>query len=240
MTGLTQTILIVDDVRDIRESLASYLHKHGFQTQVASDAAAARNLLTKSDFDLVILDIMMPGEDGLSLCRWLFANNETPVIFLTAMASETDRIVGLELGADDYVVKPFNPRELLARIRVALRRQTPKLAQDTSEIRQFDVWQHDPNQNRLERNDGFVVCLTTYENRLLNVLLDQPNTALSRSVLLRHVVNREEKVYDRAIDNQVGRLRRKIEIDPSNPRIIQTVWGGGYKLVSDVKTLKTQ
>ncbi|AKS45135.1 two-component system, OmpR family, response regulator [Octadecabacter temperatus] len=231
------SILIVDDSKDIRDSLATYLRRNGFRIVVAEDAAAARLCLREAAFDLVLLDIMMPGEDGFSLCRWLLANKDTPVIFLTAMTSETDRIVGLELGADDYVVKPFNPRELLARVRVALRRRAPKVDEVEFKVRKFDEWLHDSAQNELRSENGNVVELTTYENRLLSILLDHPNTVLSRAVLLDYVVGREEKAYDRAIDNQIGRLRKKLEQDASNPTLLRTVWGGGYQLVAVVTEL---
>lgn len=227
-------ILIVDDARDIRDPLAQYLRKQGLRTRVAAHAAEAREILAEAAIHLVVLDIMMPGEDGLSLCRWLVAHDGPPVLLLTAMADETDRIVGLELGADDYLVKPFNPRELLARVRAILRRAPPDLARRPSAQRMFAGWTHDPDAMKLLGQDGRAVALTTAENRLLGVFLDQPRTVLSRATLLDLTVGREAKAYDRAIDNRISRLRRKIEADPKAPQILVTEWGGGYRLAADV------
>ncbi|WP_371171499.1 response regulator [Aliiroseovarius sp. 2305UL8-7] len=228
MSGPSHHILIVDDARDIREPLGQYLRKHGLRTTLAADSKEARQALSEAGIDLVILDIMMPGEDGLSLCRWMVDNTAIPVILLTAMATGTDRIVGLELGADDYVVKPFNPRELLARIKAVLRR-VPERQQQSSSHR-FAGWLHDGTRKSLRHDDGREMSLTTSENRLLTVLLQNPNKVLSRAALLDHVAGREERAFDRTIDNQVGRLRKKIEDDPSVPSLLITEWGGGYKL----------
>lgn len=227
-------ILIVDDARDIREPLGQYLRKQGFRTRLAAHAAEAREILAEATIHMVVLDIMMPGEDGLSLCRWLVAHDGPPVLLLTAMADETDRIVGLELGADDYLVKPFNPRELLARVRAVLRRAPPEIAAAPSGKRRFADWVHDPDTLKLHRADGHVVDLTTAENRILGIFLDQPRTVLSRSTLLDLTSGREAKAYDRAIDNQISRLRRKIEADPKQPALLVTEWGGGYRLVAEV------
>lgn len=227
-------ILIVDDARDIREPLALYLRKQGFRTRLAAHAAEAREVLAEAAIHLVVLDIMMPGEDGLSLCRWLVAHDGPPVLLLTALADETDRIVGLELGADDYLVKPFNPRELLARVRAILRRAPPRVAAPPNLRRRFACWVHDPDAAELSRADGKTVDLTTAENRLLGVFLDQPRVVFSRAALLDLTAGRDAKAYDRAIDNQISRLRRKIEADPKNPRLLVTEWGGGYRLAADV------
>ena len=230
-------LLIVDDARDIREPLGQYLRRQGYRTRLAANAAEARRALDEAAIDLVILDVMMPGEDGLSLCRWLAAQGGPPVILLTAMADETDRIVGLELGADDYVVKPFNPRELLARIRAVLRRVPPTVAVVLTDMRRFADWTHDPVTRQLDHTDGRRVELTSAENRLLQVFLDHPRDVLSRSRLLDLTAGREAKAYDRAIDNQISRLRRKIEADPRRPTLLVTDWGGGYALVTDVETI---
>lgn len=227
-------ILIVDDARDIREPLGQYLRKQGFRTRLAANAAEAREILAEAAIHLTVLDIMMPGEDGLSLCRWLVAHDGPPVLLLTAMADETDRIVGLELGADDYLVKPFNPRELLARVRAILRRAPPEIAAPPNGRRAFGTWVHDPDGQKLIHADGDLVDLTTAESRILGIFLDQPRTVLSRSTLLDLTAGREAKAYDRAIDNQISRLRRKIEADPKNPQILVTEWGGGYRLVAEV------
>ncbi len=227
-------ILIVDDARDIRDPLGQYLRKQGFRIRLAAHAAEAREVLAEAAIHLVVLDIMMPGEDGLSLCRWLVAHDGPPVLLLTAMADETDRIVGLELGADDYLVKPFNPRELLARVRAILRRAPPEAASPPSRRRTFAGWTHDPDAMKLLSNNGQNVDLTSAENRLLGIFLDQPRVVLSRSILLDLTAGREAKAYDRAIDNQISRLRRKFEADPKNPQILVTEWGGGYRLVANV------
>ncbi|MFP1631298.1 response regulator [Zhengella sp. ZM62] len=227
-------ILIVDDARDIREPLGQYLRKQGMRTRLAADAAQARLAIEEAAISLVVLDIMMPGEDGLSLCRWLAARGGPPVILLTAMADEADRIVGLELGADDYIVKPFNPRELLARIRAVLRRVPPPEPSLPSGRRRFAGWEHDPGAHVLRHEDGRSVDLTSGESRLLSVFLDNPRTVLSRARLLDLTAGREAKAYDRAIDNTISRLRRKIEADAKAPRLLVTEWGGGYLLAADV------
>lgn len=227
-------ILIVDDARDIREPLGQYLRKQGLRTQLAANAGEARRLLAQSAPSLVVLDVMMPGEDGLSLCRWIVAQGGPPVILLTAMADETDRIVGLELGADDYLVKPFNPRELLARIRAVLRRAPAPTPVVASGLRRFGAWRHDGAAAEAHHDDGRTVTLTSGESRLLAILLDHPHAVLSRDRLLDLTAGRDAKAYDRAIDNTVSRLRRKIEDDPKAPRLIVTEWGGGYRLAVDV------
>lgn len=230
-------LLIVDDARDIREPLGQYLRGQGYRTRLAANAAEARRAIDEAAIDLVVLDVMMPGEDGLSLCRWLVVQGGPPVILLTAMADETDRIVGLELGADDYVVKPFNPRELLARIRAVLRRAPPPGAVVLIDMRRFADWTHDPATRQLDHKDGLRVELTSAENRLLQVFLDHPREVLSRSRLLDLTAGREAKAYDRAIDNQISRLRRKIEADPKHPTLLVTDWGGGYALAADVEII---
>ncbi|XWN34228.1 MAG: response regulator transcription factor [Devosia sp.] len=232
-------VLIVDDARDIREPLAAYLKKHGFRVSLAPSAAVAREMLANGAIDLVILDVMMPGEDGLSLCRAITAEGRDgpPVILLTAMADDADRIVGLELGADDYVVKPFNPRELLARMRAVLRRVPPPPARVEAGCRSFAGWRHDPSSRtllKLTEDGAEPVPLTSAENRLLTVFLERPQEILSRDQLLDLTAGREAKPYDRAIDNHISRLRRKVEPDPKRPTIIVTEWGGGYRLAADV------
>ena len=234
MTNTNAHILIVDDAREIREPLGQYLRKQGFRTELAADAAQARTALGNGKFDLIVLDVMMPGEDGLSLCRWNISTDGPPIILLTAMADETDRIVGLELGADDYLIKPFNPRELLARIRAVLRRVP--VVPDTigSVVRRFGEWVHDAGQKSILHTNGNHHELTTAENRLLIAFLDRPNVVLTREQLLDLTAGREAKAYDRAIDNQISRLRRKIEVDPKKPTYIVTEWGGGYRLAAEV------
>lgn len=228
-------ILIVDDARDIREPLATYLKSQGFRVSLAANAADGRAAVEDGAISLVVLDVMMPGENGLSLCRWLTARGGPPTILLTAMADEADRIVGLELGADDYVVKPFNPRELLARIRAVLRRVPQTAPGPASARRRFAGFVHDADQRTLTAAGAEPVVLTSAENRLLSVLLDRPGQVLTRDQLLDLTAGREAKPYDRAIDNQVSRLRRKLGEDPRAPAILVTEWGGGYRLVAEVR-----
>jgi two-component system OmpR family response regulator len=231
-------ILIVDDHRDIRDLLARYLSKNGYRVSTAESSAAARRLLEKGAIELVVLDIMMPGEDGLALCRHLRATSQLPVILLTAMAEDTDRVIGLEMGADDYVTKPFNPRELLARIKAVLRRTNslPRLraAVDAEQIR-FDRWTLKVAQRELIDQDGVATPLSTAEFQLLAALLRHPKMVLSRDQLLDLTRGRAAAVFDRSIDNQISRLRRKVEADPKNPALIKTVWGGGYMLAADAE-----
>ncbi len=229
-------LLLVDDETILREPLAEYLTRQGFAVQEAESAAAARAKLIEFTPDLVLLDIMMPGEDGLSLCRHLIETRDLPVILLTAKSEPTDRIIGLEIGDDDYVVKPFEPRELVARIRAVLRRaqRTPAPAEETALYR-FDGWTLDPLKRKLIDSDGAMIAISTAEFRLLRAFLDHPRQVLDRDRLLDMVQGREAHMFDRAVDNQVSRLRRKIEADSRNPEIIQTVRGGGYRLAADVR-----
>jgi two-component system OmpR family response regulator len=229
-------LLLVDDEAALREPLAEYLSRQGFVVTKAASAAEARTLLRDETPDLALLDIMMPGEDGLSLCRHLTETRSVPTIFLTAKGEATDRIVGLEIGADDYVVKPFEPRELVARIRSVLRRATrgPAEQQDNEEYL-FDSWRLDPLKRRLIDPEGAIVPISSAEFRLLMAFLEHPRQVLDRDRLLDMVQGREAHLFDRAVDNQVSRLRRKIELDSRNPQLIQTVWGGGYMLAADVR-----
>ncbi len=248
-------ILIVDDHRDIRDAVSRYLEKNGFRATTARDAADMDARLKAGRFDLIVLDVMMPGEDGLSVCRRLSAEGQVPILMLTALGEETDRIVGLEVGADDYLPKPFNPRELLARIKAILRRAGragPVATGLSSRKLGFAGWILDTDTRVLTRaaaaedagadadasgDDQREVRLTTAEFKLLTTLLERPRFVLSREQLLDLTAGRAAQVFDRTIDNQVSRLRRKIEQDPSAPRIITTVRGGGYSLASDVEEL---
>lgn len=233
-------LLLVDDERSIREPLAHYLHKQGFRVTQAADAAAARTRLAAYAIDLVILDIMMPGEDGLSLCRHLRERGEMPVILLTARSEETDRVLGLEMGADDYVVKPFSPRELAARVKTVLRRAATGVSrQHPPEVGSYGFagWVLKSGERALIGSDGVSVALSTGEFNLLLALVLRPRHVLTRDQLLDLTQGREAAAFDRAIDNQISRLRRKIEPDPKNPAIIKTVWGGGYMLATEVTRL---
>lgn len=223
-------ILIVDDDPEIRDLLAQFLRGHDYETDTAADGFVMDAALARQEFDLVVLDVMMPGEDGLSLCRRLRQESELPVIMLTAIGDETDRIVGLEMGADDYLAKPFNPRELLARIKAVLRRsagrtQTP-LGRATVLV--FEGWALDLGRRELKREDGTLVPLSTGEFELLAVLAEHPQQVMSRDELLDRTRGRESGPFDRSIDVQLSRLRRKIERDPRSPRIIKTIRAGGY------------
>lgn len=231
-------ILIVDDHRDIRESLAQFLRKQGRRATPVESAEAARRMLKDSRIDVVVLDIMMPGEDGLSLCRHIRATSRIPVILLSARAEDLDRIVGLEIGADDYVTKPFNPRELLARIDAVMRRThaLPPSADATSgETMRFDRWTLKVAERELVDDAGQSHELSTGEYRLLLTFLQRPKIVLSREQLLDLAFDRGEDVFDRAVDTQVSRLRRKIELDARSPKLIKTVWGGGYVFTAPVK-----
>ena len=228
-------ILVVDDHRDIRDLLGRYLRQHEYRVTLASDGRELRKLMADNIApDLIVLDLMMPGEDGLSLCRWLRENYDVPVVMLTALGEETDRIIGLEMGADDYLAKPFNPRELLARIKAVLRRMPEPQAAAPTDRRRFAGWTHDPATRTLGHDDGRAVELTSGENRLLAIFTDHPLSVLSRARLLDLTAGRDAKAYDRAIDNAVSRLRRKIEDDPAAPVLIVTEWGGGYMLAAEV------
>ena len=233
-------LLLVDDERSIREPLAAYLARQGFRVTQAADAAAARTRIAAYAIDLVILDIMMPGEDGLSLCRHIAATSDLPVILLTARAEETERIVGLEMGADDYVVKPFSPRELAARIKVVLRRRiaggTRQHAPESGAYG-FAGWLLRSGERVLIDREGVSVPLSTGEYNLLLALVTRPRQVLTRDQLLDLTQGREAAAFDRAIDNQISRLRRKIEADGKAPEIIKTVWGGGYMLATEVTRL---
>ncbi|MCW3782874.1 response regulator [Defluviimonas salinarum] len=233
----TPHILVVDDHREIRDAVSRYLEKNGLRASSARDAAEMDAKLAAGHFDLIVLDVMMPGEDGLSVCRRLSAEGKVPILMLTALGEETDRIVGLELGADDYLPKPFNPRELLARIKAILRRsERGELHAGGLSGRRvgFADWELDTDRRVLISRDGAETSLTTAEFRLLTVLLERPRMVLSRDQLLDLTSGRAAQSFDRAIDNQVSRLRRKIEKDPARPEIITTVRGGGYCLATGV------
>jgi len=234
-------VLVVDDHADISEPLAAYLRRQDMQVSLAANAAEARALLQAQAFDLVVLDVMMPGEDGLSLCQSISQQHGTPVILLTALAASCDRIRGLETGADDYVVKPFDPHELLARIRSVLRRvarqlPVPAKAASTGTVQRyvFDTWTLDVQRRELRDRDGTLVTLSSVEYRLLRALVEHPNTVLSRDRLLDLTAGSDALAFDRSIDSQVSRLRKKLEPDPRKPGLLKTVWGNGYLLAARV------
>jgi two-component system, OmpR family, response regulator len=232
-------VLVVDDHREIRDAVTRYLEKNGMRATAAKNAAEMDAQLKAGRVDLVVLDVMMPGEDGLSAARRLAASGGPPILMLSALGEETDRIVGLEIGADDYLVKPFNPRELLARVKAILRRSErpePFAGRLGGRKLAFDGWILDTDTRTLTRAaDGREVGLTTAEFRLLTAFLERPRFVLSRERLLDITSGRTADVFDRSIDNQVSRLRRKIEEDPSRPKIIATIRSGGYSLAADVR-----
>ena len=230
-------ILIVDDDIRTRESLKNYLRQEGFEVLQADDSKAMTRVLLRESVDMIILDLMMAGEDGLSVCRRLRAANDlTPIIMLTAKGDEADRIVGLELGADDYLTKPFNPRELLARIHAVMRRspmpEVPGAPTTDNEIVKFGRFTLTLG-TRVLRGDGKDLPLASGGFAMLKALVRHPRQSLSREKLAHMARGRDFESFDRSLDVQVSRLRKLIEEDPSNPRFIQTVWGVGYVFVPD-------
>ena len=229
-------ILVVDDDIRMRELLQRYLTEQGFNIKTAGDSKEMNQVLEQDIIDLLVLDLMLPGEDGLAICRRLRgAGNSMPIIMLTARGDEVDRIIGLEMGADDYLPKPFNPRELLARINAIMRRQVktvPSAPGISSATFKFGEFTFDPNTRSLSKN-GENITITSGEYALLKVFIDHPRQPLSRDRLMQLARGRELDVFDRSIDVQVSRLRRLIETDPSHPRYLQTMWGFGYVFVPD-------
>ncbi|HEX5391590.1 MAG TPA: two-component system response regulator OmpR [Burkholderiaceae bacterium] len=230
-------VVVVDDDARIRDLLRRYLSQEGFEVTVAEDGRALNRLLLRDSVDLIVLDLMMPGEDGLSICRRLrAANDRTPIIMLTAKSEDVDRIVGLEVGADDYLGKPFNPRELLARIHAVLRRRPPPEVPGAPSLDQqlvkFGPFEFDLGQRTLRKN-GEDVPLTTGEFAMLKALVRHPRQPLSREKLAQLARGREFEPFDRSLDVQMSRLRKLIEADAAAPRYLQTVWGVGYVFVPD-------
>ncbi len=225
-------ILIVDDHRGIRDLVSHALSKEGFRVSTAADGRTMRNMLADSRIDLILLDLMLPGEDGLALCRALRAELNIPIIMLTAKGEEVDRVIGLEMGADDYLAKPFGSRELIARIKAVLRRCPEREAAKHSAQRptryRFDAWVLDTGARELLREDGVTLPLSTGEYDLLIALVERPQRVLNRDQLLDLARGRSSVALDRSIDTQVSRLRKKLERDPGDPKLIKTVWGGGY------------
>ena len=224
-------LLIVDDDREIRSLLSQYLEKNDFRATAVADGREMRRMLERAAIDLIVLDLMLPGEDGLTLCRELRTHSQVPVILLTARGEDVDRIVGLEIGADDYLPKPFNPRELLVRIRAVLRRaaNTPR-DPDPQRVRGFSFggWKLDTTRRALTDGAGKDVSLSGAEYRLLAVLLAAGNRVLSRAQLTELLRGREADPFDRSIDVRVSRLRQILGDDARAPQIIKTVYGEGY------------
>lgn len=229
---MAKRILVADDETSVREAVGYALQQEGFEVTLAQDGEDADAKLADGDnFDLLILDIMMPGKSGLDVCREVRARSPVPIILLTAKDSEVDKVVGLEVGADDYLPKPFNPRELLARIRAVLRRfeaaaRVPLPPEEGALL--FSGWRLDPAARRLTDPEGRDVALTAAEFNLLLAFAQRPNRVLTRDQLLDLSRGRDAAPFDRSVDVQISRLRRKIEQDPARPELIRTVRGGGY------------
>jgi DNA-binding response OmpR family regulator len=235
-------ILVVDDHRKIREPLAIYLRRFGFDVRTTEDAAGMWAQLRKNRFDVLVLDVMLPDGDGFELCRLLHHKHDVAVILLTARDASSDRVQGLDSGADDYVVKPFEPRELVARIHSVLRRRAPAspVAPETAAgLRQyiFAGLQFRSGCGTLVRRDHSQVRLSTVEGRLLEVFLEHPNAVLNRERLIELTARPGSDLFDRAIDRQISRLRRKLADSAAQPDLLQTVWGGGYRLAAHVSQL---
>ena len=225
---------MVDDDREIRDLLKRFLGKHGYRVTAVADGREMRRSLADYNIDLIVLDLMLPGEDGLSLCRSLRSSSRIPIIMLTMVGEEADRIVGLEMGADDYLPKPFSPRELLARMKAVLRRVPADAAAGGPHILEFAGWKLDIGRRRLESPRGLLVDLGAGEFDLLVALAEHPQRVLNRDQLLDLAHGRVEAPFDRSIDMQISRLRRKIEADSTKPELIKTVRSGGYIFSADV------
>ena len=235
MTTHTEHLLVVDDDPLVCDLVKLYLKNEGFSVSVAHDGGGLRRVMADTPVDLVILDLMMPGEDGLSLTRYLCEHSDAAIIILTTKNSTVDRIVGLEMGADDYVTKPFDERELLARVRSVLRRRqrSAEATTDSGQVVRFAGWELDLESARLFAPGGEEMTLTTGEFALLAALATHPNRPLTRDQLLNITRNRDAAPFDRSIDVQIGRLRRKIEEDPAQPALIRTVRGVGYRFTPE-------
>jgi len=231
-------ILVVDDDVEIRTLLSEYLQRNGYRVTSAADGRSMWTALAAKAPDLIVLDVMMPGDDGLTLCRDLRARSSVPIVMLTARGEETDRIVGLEMGADDYLAKPFNPRELLARVKSVLRRARTlpgaAVPAETDAVR-FSGWTLEMRARHLVAPDGVVVPLSGVEFKLLTVFLAHPNTVLTRDQLIDLMLSREPSPFDRAIDVQVSRLRQRLREDARAPTLIKTVRGEGYVFAAHVE-----
>ncbi|MBB24321.1 MAG: DNA-binding response regulator [Geminicoccus sp.] len=231
-----QHIAILDDDPEIRSLLEQNLRGAGFEVSTASNGRDLKTILEHQTIDLIVLDLMLPGEDGLTICRELRAESNIPIIMLTAMTHEADRIIGLEMGADDYLTKPFSPRELVARIKATLRRQgmVTTQSEDRRRTAVFEAWKLDVVRRELRDPDDVLVDLTSGEFDLLAALIERPNRLMTRDLLLDITKGRQADVFDRSIDITISRLRQKIEEDPKNPQFIKTVRGKGYIFSAEI------
>ena len=237
---MNELILVVDDEQRIVRQVRDYLEHGGFRVLEAGDGKTALAMVRQAKPDLIVLDLNLPGMDGLDVCRTLRREADTPIIMLTARSDEIDKVVGLELGAVDYLGKPFGSRELVARIRAVLRRKTPGGQQEPApqpRIYAFERWKLDVDARELIGDDGVSVALSTGEYDLLMAFAEHPRRVLNRDQLLDLARGRQANLFDRSIDTQVSRLRRKLELNQADPRIIKTVWGGGYLFAADVTRL---
>ena len=231
-----QHIAILDDDPEIRSLLEQNLRGAGFEVSTASNGRDLKTILEHQTIDLIVLDLMLPGEDGLTICRELRAESNIPIIMLTAMTHEADRIIGLEMGADDYLTKPFSPRELVARIKATLRRQgmVTTQSEDRRRTAVFEGWKLDVVRRELRDPDDVLVDLTSGEFDLLAALIERPNRLMTRDLLLDITKGRQADVFDRSIDITISRLRQKIEEDPKYPQFIKTVRGKGYIFSAEI------
>ncbi len=237
MTEQQTHILIVDDDKEILSLLSDFLRQYQFTVHTATQGDEMFSVLAKHNIDLIILDLMLPGDDGITLCRKIRADSRVPIIMLTAIGDEADRIVGLEMGADDYVAKPFSPRELLARIKAVLRRSTndnQEQEQKSASSLTFEGWELNLANRRFTSPDGLEVSLRTSEFELLEAFANHRQKVLSRDQLMDMTRDRITGPYDRSIDILISRLRQKMEVDPKNPQLIKTVRGGGYLFTPEV------
>ncbi|CEG56182.1 response regulator transcription factor [Legionella fallonii] len=239
MSNRKNHILIIDDDKEITELISDYLLKNGYRTTMALNGLNINALMRENNFDLVILDVMLPGVDGLTLCRTIRQTHDLPIIMLSAANSTSDRVAGLELGADDYISKPFSARELLARVKAQLRRNSGELNSDTKRLTplkqiQFDNWILDRETHSLIDAEGIAIPLSQREYELLLVFLENPHRILSRDQLMDLLYDKYCDAQDRTIDVLIGRLRKKLEQDPRNPHLLVTIRGGGYQLKSRI------
>jgi two-component system OmpR family response regulator len=240
--GGRPSLLVVDDDREIRDLLSSLLSRRGYKVRAARDEHEMLHILSSSRIDLLILDLMLPGKDGLTICRELRATTQIPIVMLTARGEPTDRIVGLEIGADDYLPKPFDVRELEARVKAVLRRTAaeainPGEGTETTESFTFEGWTLNPGQRQLVSPDGAIVDLTSGEFDVLLAFVERPKRILTRDQLLDLARGRNATPFDRSIDVVVSRLRRKVELDATTPKVIKTVWGKGYIFTPTVQRM---